>query len=196
VREKISIDQKYGFADDSFACPTYICTNITWKKDGMIHSVQQAERTCNLDELAPQHSVPVAAFWPLLPANLTPLANRLPLDSFVKRVAYKASPLTLEAAPHIAAHTLREVELWESVLRHHPHPNVVEYRGVVSEDGEHITGIVFKRYGKLLADMKNHAEEIDVERVGTDLRRAVDHLHSLGLIHVRVSSDLRTSPLL
>jgi hypothetical protein len=46
--------------------------------------------------------------------------------------------------------------------------------------------------GEAAADVRKHTEEINVETVMTDLRRGVDHLHLLGLIHVRVSYTLLT----
>lgn len=184
VRQLISNDSTYEFKDSSMSgTPTYVCTNITWKEGDKIHFVSQPERTFKLNKLIPQHSVPVEAFLPLLPPDITPLVEPLPDSHFIKRVAYKASPLSVENAARLAAHTLAEVQLWETILRHHPHSNVMKYHGVVS-DGERITGIVLERCKKTIGDARL---EVDCERVLKEVRSAVDHLHSLGLIHVSCS---------
>ncbi|ORY84731.1 hypothetical protein BCR35DRAFT_254948, partial [Leucosporidium creatinivorum] len=131
----------------------------------------------------PQHSVPIEAFLPLLPADITPLVEPLPDNYFIKRVAYKAFPLSVENAARLASQTLNEVLLWETELRQHPHPNIMKYHGVVS-DGGRITGIIFERYEKTIADARL---EVDCERVLEEVRSAVDHLHSLSLIHCDIN---------
>jgi hypothetical protein len=185
MRERLSVNHKYKFADESFSgCPTYLFTYIVWKEDDMIHECQQSERTFDLDSLVPQSSMPARSFWPKLPSSLVPLSLPLPPDSFVKSTPYGRGAASLEEASAIAECTLQEVTVWESILRHHPHPNVCEYRGVVSEDGEHITGIVFKKYEITLDGMMREWTEVEIEEVMRELRRAVEHLHSIGLIHV------------
>ena len=90
---------------------------------------------------------------------------------------------SLAMTTHLLAH---EVATLES-LRHHPHPNIVEYRGCVVKDGL-VEGIVFEGYPEQLSDV---ADKVDHAMVLRDIGSAVEHLHSLVLVHVRDSPSFR-----
>lgn len=81
----------------------------------------------------------------------------------------------------IADCLLHEATALES-LRHHPHPNLVEYLGCVIKDGR-ITQICLKKYEGNLQDHTRPLSEEQREEIFDGVVSAVKHLHSLGLAH-------------
>ncbi len=78
----------------------------------------------------------------------------------------------------------REAETCE-LLKRHPHPNIAEYRGVVVHNGcGRIVGLCFKKYqATLMQRRRNSDAPLDVEACLSGMRRAIDHLHSIGISH-------------
>jgi len=83
--------------------------------------------------------------------------------------------------------TLREIEMCEMLLQH-PHPNVCQYHGVVVDEGQ-VTSLVFDRYEMNLIHAILHGHEIDEAKCLRDFNRAVQHFHSLGLVHGDVKPE-------
>lgn len=85
--------------------------------------------------------------------------------------------MSLALTTHLATH---EVTTLES-LRRHPHPNIVKYRGCVVE-GALVEGIALERYTHQLSYV---ADKVDPAMVLRDVGSALEHLHALGIVHVR-----------
>ncbi|KAM4057287.1 kinase [Hirsutella rhossiliensis] len=81
-------------------------------------------------------------------------------------------------------------------LRRHPHPNIAHYLGCLETRGR-VSGLCFEKYTRTLANTVNpqHLNKAEFLRSGRlfvndDMRQrleglkgAIDHLHSLGLVH-------------
>eukprot|EP00171_Calliarthron_tuberculosum_P004802 IDg4802t1 len=78
----------------------------------------------------------------------------------------------------------REAQICE-LLKLHPHPNIVEYRGVVYDGEARITGLCLKKYQTTLFIRVTRAakQPLKVDAWLAGIRRAIDHLHSLGFCH-------------
>ena len=96
--------------------------------------------------------------------------------------------------------TMREVDVCE-ILARNPHPNIAKYHGCIVEDG-FIKGIVYEKYAETLADKVNpnstakrwfhygeHTLEHGREAFMTQVTRAIEHLHSLSLVHNDIKPD-------
>lgn len=81
----------------------------------------------------------------------------------------------------IADCLLHEATALES-LRHHPHPNLVEYLGCVIKDGR-ITQLCLKKYEGNLLDQTRPLSRHQLEDIFAGVVSAVKHLHGLGLAH-------------
>lgn len=58
------------------------------------------------------------------------------------------------------------------------------------EDGW-ITGLVYKKYHCTLQDAVEKELAFDLEKVVADVRAGIEHMHSLGLVHVRQSERVK-----
>ncbi|KAM0718045.1 hypothetical protein Q7P37_006377 [Cladosporium fusiforme] len=67
-------------------------------------------------------------------------------------------------------------------LRHHPHPNVVEYLGCVVSEGR-ITQLCLKQYEGNLQDHTQPLSKQQRDDIFEGVVSAVKHLHDLGLAH-------------
>lgn len=173
---------------DLTAKPKYVATQIRWEDSTHIHMLSRESREddvllSQIPSLVPDVSIPKVSLLAKLPLNISPLPLSLPDQSYVKRVDSTCVSADM-STKQIAMDTEREVGLWEEVLKTHPHPNICDYRGIISEDGEHITGIVLKDYRKDLQELVVEGSTFDIERTMLGLRAGIEHLHSLGYVHV------------
>lgn len=81
----------------------------------------------------------------------------------------------------------REEIMIHEQLKLRPHPNIVKYHGVLVENG-YVVGIVLD---KLDIDLQTAVSEPTkpshawtVERVMKDVKEGLEHLHSIGIMHV------------
>lgn len=112
-------------------------------------------------------------------ANYTRAPTPLGADLYVKR------PCLLDYDPekcYISDLLRHELEILE-VLRRHPHPSIVVYHGYVAE-GEWIVGLGLEKYHQTLSSAKREGKVIVADQVMEELEEAVQHLHSLGYVHV------------
>ena len=77
---------------------------------------------------------------------------------------------------------LFEVRVCE-ILKRSPHPNLASYLGCVVDHGR-ITGIC---YELVESSLEYVAAPLDVEKYVADVRKGLEHLHSLGLSHNDIS---------
>ncbi|KII86594.1 hypothetical protein PLICRDRAFT_260852 [Plicaturopsis crispa FD-325 SS-3] len=90
--------------------------------------------------------------------------------------------MDLQAGPPAVGYymALELDSLWHVTRR--SHPNICEYLGCVL-DGQHITGLCFKRYKCTLHDAIEHRMPLDFYSVTSGIASGVQHLHSMGLVH-------------
>ena len=87
--------------------------------------------------------IPIENVWPPMDPSFTLAPSPLPPDSYFKQPSllyYGDTPASLEPGRQVLA----EVEVCK-VLRRHPHPNIAQYLGCVTENGRAM-GLCFKKY--------------------------------------------------
>lgn len=95
---------------------------------------------------------------------------------------YIKTPNVLGMSPENKDQMLREAEFYEALKNSPPHPNIVEYKGVVQAGGL-ITGLCLKRYKQTLFERVERKEPLCIEDCIEGIRSGMGHLHSLGLCH-------------
>jgi serine/threonine protein kinase len=93
--------------------------------------------------------------------------------------------------------TAREIRRCE-FLRQNPHPNICHYHGFTLDDaGLRVSALVFDGYDGSLHDIVRDGASFDAAKCVRHLKRAIEHLHSLGLVHCDIKPDnifVRNSP--
>jgi serine/threonine protein kinase len=82
----------------------------------------------------------------------------------------------------IAMVTLREIKIGE-ILRQNPNPNLSVYGGVIVNENNLVSGLVFDRYDMTLGDLVNWRDQFDGKACIHAVEKGLKHLHSLGYIH-------------
>ncbi|KAG5931172.1 hypothetical protein E4U60_006393 [Claviceps pazoutovae] len=112
--------------------------------------------------------------WPRYSARFLRAPSPASKGSYVKKT-------NLGSYEEFSDLVLHEIEAYE-LLRRHPHPNIVEYRGCVVSDGR-ITGICLAKYKMTLNDRMKVSTPFDKDRCLECIERGIRHLHSLGIVH-------------
>lgn len=189
VRKLFSVHHSYHYGDTSYTgVATYADTNIVWEENGSLHFRCQPHREYNLDTLTADVSISLNKRFPLLPDSASPLPLPLPDNTFVK--APTAVVSSVAELKSVAQGFLAELQLLETTLRSQPHPRISKYLGYVSEDGERVTGLVFEKYEENVWDARSRVgDNFDGAKIVAGVRKALQHLHSLGLVHVSRSGN-------
>ncbi|KAG6229009.1 hypothetical protein E4U25_007502 [Claviceps purpurea] len=127
--------------------------------------------------------------WPRYSARFLRAPSPVPQDSHVKETNicfYELCPEGKEEKPFRDL-LLHEIEGYE-LLRRHPHPNIVEYRGCVVRDGR-ITGICLAKYKMNLYERIEDSTPLNKDLFLAGIERGIRHLHSLGIVHNDLSPD-------
>ncbi|KAG6287243.1 hypothetical protein E4U45_008124 [Claviceps purpurea] len=127
----------------------------------------------NLDIVRPPYS-----------ARLLRAPTPVPQGSFVKEpclLDYDEKPETISEL------VLHEIEAYE-LLRKHPHPNIVDYRGCVVIDGR-ISGLCLAKYKMTLGERMRLGTPFDKDICLEGIERGICHLHSLGIVHNDIKPD-------
>lgn len=94
---------------------------------------------------------------------------------------------------------MREIENCET-LRKNPHPNICQYRGVDYDlKSKRIMALLFQKYDMTLGELVAEKHTFDAEKCLQDIRQGIQHIHSLGYVHVDIKPsnifvDLRVQP--
>ncbi|KAK0439285.1 uncharacterized protein EV420DRAFT_1231926, partial [Desarmillaria tabescens] len=82
---------------------------------------------------------------------------------------------------------IQEARVCETLMKH-PHPNVARYYGYVEKDGL-MVGLGFKRYGQTFEESvkKGVILKEDVESSFDQIKKGVEHIHGLGLLHNNIN---------
>lgn len=89
----------------------------------------------------------------------------------------------------MAETVIYEARVSETIRIHGTHKNVCEYRGYIQKDGL-ITGLCYQRLEKTLEAAVEDGDPIEMQAILDGVRCGLDHLHSIGIVHVRFSSSL------
>ena len=128
--------------------------------------------------------IPSSCIMPLCPTDITRVQEPLPPDYYVKRPSLLYYGDT-EASSEPSILLLQEARICE-ILRSHPHPSIAGYFGCVVDD-DRISGLCFARYGPNLMQMVRDGRQFDRTACLGTIRKGIEHLHSLGLIHGDIS---------
>ncbi|KAG6055616.1 hypothetical protein E4U17_002846 [Claviceps sp. LM77 group G4] len=118
--------------------------------------------------------------WPPYSARLLRAPTPVPQDSYIKEPSLLDYDRTPNAEP-LSNLVLHEIEAYE-LLREHPHPNIVDYRGCVVMDGR-IKGLCLAKYKMTLRNRMDESTALDKDLCIEGIERGVRHLHSLGIVH-------------
>jgi len=114
-------------------------------------------------------------FTEFKPANITP-------ELYIKRpqLLFSMDPVEREKRKSYAE---SEVLLFETVLQHNEHDNIVKYHGCIVVDGR-VTGLVLEKLPEmLLMRCLDTTRPLNVDDIIAQVQSALDHLHTK--LHVR-----------
>ncbi|KAG5967439.1 hypothetical protein E4U56_000849 [Claviceps arundinis] len=135
--------------------------------------------TIDLEKLD-KFAVDNSTVWPPYSARLLRAPTPVPKDSYIKEPNLLDYDRTPNAEP-LSNLVLHEIEAYE-LLRKHPHPNIVDYRGCVVIDGR-IRGLCLAKYKMTLRERMDESTDFDKDLVVDGIERGIRHLHSLGIVH-------------
>ncbi|KAG6190951.1 hypothetical protein E4U10_004582 [Claviceps purpurea] len=124
---------------------------------------------------------------PLYSARLLRAPTPIPQDSYIKESSLMDYKENLTEESIITKLILHEIEALE-LLRKHPHPNIVEYRGCVVTDGR-ISGLCLAKCKATLRERIEVGRPFDKDLFLEGVERGVRHLHSLGIVHNDINPD-------
>ncbi|KAG6219138.1 hypothetical protein E4U26_007325 [Claviceps purpurea] len=124
---------------------------------------------------------------PLYSARLLRAPTPIPQDSYIKEPSLMDYKENLTEESIITKLILHEIEALE-LLRKHPHPNIVEYRGCVVTDGR-ISGLCLAKCKATLRERIEVGTPFDKDLFLEGVERGVRHLHSLGIVHNDINPD-------
>ncbi|KAG6023046.1 hypothetical protein E4U19_004589 [Claviceps sp. Clav32 group G5] len=165
--------------------PVFHHTEIVIRgKDGQfflatIELDKTAAYTIDLEKLN-KFAVDTDTVWPPYSARLLRAPTPVPQDSYIKEPSLLDYDRTPNAEP-LSNLVLHEIEAHE-LLRKHPHPNIVDYRGCVVMAGR-IKGLCLAKYKMTLRERMDESTAFDKDVCIEGIERGVRHLHSLGIVH-------------
>jgi Protein kinase domain len=176
-------------------------TLIVYQANTELHHAFLEARCSSLSDVTAESltndiRIPVEAYNPLFPSELTRAPDPLPINSFIKKpqlISYDR--ICLGSQPTLIAESLLEEATVCELLIKHRHPNIAAYFGCQVSDGR-IIGLCFARYQRTLMQevnpiglMKRESRAMrcrntkDYSGVLAGIESGIRHLHSLGLVH-------------
>jgi hypothetical protein len=169
--------------------PRLAYNNVCWTEGGNIYYTQHPGRHFDLNSLEGEVVSKSDLYAKAFPetSGYTRAPNPLPEGSYIKRPNI-ADFKGMEPAGNMMVTEIKACE----AIRARPHPNLVEYQGYICEDG-YITALCLKKYKASLDDAVKELRDLDFATVIEDVRNGMNHLHSLGLVHVSQLDPVFTS---
>jgi serine/threonine protein kinase len=126
--------------------------------------------------------IPLDDVFPSLSCGgLTEAPNPLPLNTFVKRPNLVDYPELVDRY-RLSDMLLEEARICEILMRS-PHPNIVKYLGVVTENNR-LTGLCFAKYVMTLAErLADNDPPLNRNLCLAGIESGIQTLHNLGLVH-------------
>ncbi|KAG6092721.1 hypothetical protein E4U30_005092 [Claviceps sp. LM220 group G6] len=137
----------------------------------------------NLDKI-PIHT---DSIWPRYSDRFLRASSPVPEDSKETNLFFYVECLEGKEEMSHSDLVLHEIEAYE-LLRRHPHPNIVEYRGCIVSD-DRIPGICLAKYEMTLRQRMKVSTPFDKDRCLEGIERGIRHLHSLGIVHNDLKPD-------
>ncbi len=138
----------------------------------------------SLSELAKlAQLIPRAAYQPEIPPGLTAAPIPPPDGCYVKLACLFGFNPEKSGDTSVAEGVLREARICEKLVNN-PHPNICRYYGYIEKDGR-IAGLCFEHHDQTLDEYKASGGQLDVDPIVEGVRSGLDHLHGLGIVHVR-----------
>jgi serine/threonine protein kinase len=125
--------------------------------------------------------IPGEEVYPEAPSHITTMSK--PMDS---KVFFKGPMLTgcipFKGMGLLLKLLLQEAEILE-LLMSHPHPNIVRYHSCLIKCS-HVIGLILDQYALTLKQwLQSDVRDFNIEVCMSSIMAAVNHLHSLGLVH-------------
>ncbi|KAG5957702.1 hypothetical protein E4U56_006040 [Claviceps arundinis] len=119
-------------------------------------------------------------FQPLYSAQLLRAPTPVAQDSYIKvpNLLNIEENLTETCISKLVLHEIEALEL----LRKHPHPNIVEYRGCIVTDGR-VSGLCLAKCKMTLFERIKVGTPFDKDIFLDGIERGIRHLHSLDIVH-------------
>ena len=144
----------------------------------------------NTSDIDPQtlnlSPIPSSKIWPEYSTQFTRIPTSLLQNCYIKRpsLIYYGDII---ASSEQASLLVQEAKICET-LKGSPHPNIARYLGCLVEDNK-ITGLCFVRYGDTLSKIIKRSHIIDRNSCLANIRRGIEHLHQLGIIHCDINPN-------
>ncbi len=165
--------------------PQIVRWAIAWEEDGKQYKIEHEGRRFDLEKLAAPEPIPLEHLTTPWVDSYLEAPKPLPPDSFIKSnpaINYEPAHPTL-----LSELTRKEVQVYMKLV-HSPHPNICPFYGCVRE-GEHVTALVLKRIPHAFPHFWKDAEvQVPKLKILRGLKRGLDHLHNLGIIHNDINS--------
>lgn len=156
-------------------------TRIAWREEGRIYVLDYPSLEFNLDELDAPPPIPFDHLVTLWQNTYLQAADPLPPDAYIKSL----SPITyrFDHPAAIGEELRHEIEAY-TLLSTHPHPNICRFYGCI-RDGKYATGLALRRFPATLQSLRDAESSLALTRLRVlrGIKRGLDHLHSLGLVH-------------
>ena len=128
------------------------------------------------------HPIPDDHIYPIYRENLLRAPDSILSNCYIKRPALSTYE-DGDDAHEFKNYMMAEIEICE-ILKKNPHPNVTEYLGCLIMGDGTIHGICLTLYEITLLDLViQHPLSVDVQGCLDGIRKGIEHLHSLNLIH-------------
>ncbi|KAI0809155.1 kinase-like domain-containing protein [Irpex lacteus] len=159
---------------------------IAWEEDGRQYKTEYKGRTFDLEKLdAPEPILPEHLTTPWVESYLE-APKPLPSNTFIKSnaaIRYEPSEPTL-----LSELMRKEIGIYMKLARS-PHPNICTFYGCVRE-GQQVTALALKQIPLELPYIwKDAGIMVPKLNLLRGLKRGLDHLHSLGIIHNDINSN-------
>ncbi|EED21220.1 conserved hypothetical protein [Talaromyces stipitatus ATCC 10500] len=158
-------------------------TLIVYQVNSELHHAFSKARYSSPSEVNAKHfrsdiRIPVSAYNPLFPFNLTRAPDSIPNDAFIKRPRLISYDRICEGPQSnlIAESLLREAYVCE-LLTEHMHPNIASYLGCQVSNEVNPNNFMKRKSRAMRQTTKDYSNVI------AGIESGIRHLHSLGLVH-------------
>ncbi|KAF2126713.1 hypothetical protein P153DRAFT_388040 [Dothidotthia symphoricarpi CBS 119687] len=184
IEEYDQVVHRFMLTDDATG-KIFLLDDEPWNPDWHLDEYPAEKNGLILEELDPSHIFPAYD-----PSTMTKYQGPVKGDPsvFIKtQQTLKRKAWTKEGCPDKHAQLVRrEVSRCEFLFRAPSHHNIAQYKGVVVDAWNRVTGIAYKRYSMDLCQYvrsKHTIEMRHVEQICEFVQQGVDRLHSLGMVH-------------
>lgn len=184
IEEYDQVVHRFMLLDDSIGT-IYLLDDSPWNTLWYLDTHPASKYSLTFEELNPSYFFPT--YNPLTMTKYKDAIQDNPSTFIKTQRTLKDKAWTKESEKDQHAQlVLREVSRCEILSKGPAHPNVAEYKGVVVDKWQRVTGIAYKQYSMDLheyARVKYSPTMKQVDEICSAVEKGVAHLHSLGLVH-------------